>query len=526
MPLPRSIEEARAHLAEHPEQKRKLQKLKDDYPTFAEKFLSIRTKEGEIKPLALNTAQRYIHEQAQDQKRRTGRVRKLVVKGRQQGCSTYIEGRAYHYTSTRRGRRAYILAHEQDATNNIFEMAQRFYDNCPPIIRPHASNANAKELLFDVLDSGIKVGTAGTRGGGRSQTNQFFHGSEVAYWPFAETHAGGIMQTIPDIPDTEAWLESTAAGRGNYFHTQAEKARNGDSEFELIFIPWFWQTEYRKAPPADFKMTEDEQKLAAQFGLDAAQLCWRRMKVAELEMDSEFGVTALTGEDRFRGEYPNTFDESFDAAIPGAYYGKLMADASNESRVGREPHITEKSVSTAWDLGYNDTTAIWFYQQNGPEVRLIDYYEMSGQGLDHYAKYLRDKPYRYQEHNWPHDGGNGDFSTGKTRVQLFAEMGFNARVLERDANIMDGINAVRQLLPRCYFDASKCSQGIQAMRQYRCEYDANAKVFKLRPLHNWASNGADAFRTLARAVSPVIEERKPERYKRHPSSGGSVWARL
>lgn len=270
-----------------------LRALRDDYPIFAEKCLNIRTKEGKIEPLLFNTAQRYIHDQAEDQKRRMGKVRKVIVKGRQQGCSTYVEGRAYHHTSLRPGQRAFILAHEQDATNNIFNMAERFYDKCPERLRPHAGSANAKEMHFDVLDSGIHVGTAGTKGVGRSQTIQFFHGSEVAYWPFAETHATGVMQAIPDMPGTEAWLESTAAGRGNYFHTQAEKARKGETDFELIFIPWFWQAEYRKPVSDGFNRSEEEMKLAAQFNLTDEQLAWRRSKIAELEMDSEFGVTAL-----------------------------------------------------------------------------------------------------------------------------------------------------------------------------------------------------------------------------------------
>jgi hypothetical protein len=182
-------------------------------------------------------------------------------------------------------------------------------------------------------------------------------------------------------------------------------------------------------------------------------------------------------------------------------------------------------VSTAWDLGYGDTTAIWFYQQTGFEVRLIDYYEMSRQGLDHYAKILKERGYNYDEHAWPHDGANGDLSTGKTRVQTFAGYGYHPRVLQRDSNIMDGINAVRLLLPRCYFDAAKCAQGIEALRQYRCEYDEDRKIFKKKPLHNWASNGADAARTLARAIPAQgkdVASRRPERYTR-TYSGGNGW---
>jgi phage terminase large subunit len=202
-----------------------------------------------------------------------------------------------------------------------------------------------------------------------------------------------------------------------------------------------------------------------------------------------------------------------------------MADASNESRIGRVPWEPSAQVSTAWDLGFGDTTVIWFYQQTGYEVRVIDYYEMSGQGLDHYAKILREKPYTYKDHAWPHDGGNGDVSTGKTRVQVFSELGFSARVLNRDSNVADGINAVRLMLPKCYFDAAKCAQGIEALRQYRCEYDPSARIFKNKPLHNWASNGADAFRTLARALPDIADNVKArrDRYRPYRDGAGSTW---
>lgn len=278
-------------------------RLRDDYEFFAGHCLLIRTKADGLKSLKFNRAQAYIHEQAEDQKRRTGRVRKIVLKGRQQGCSTYIEGRAYHYTSNRRGVRAFILTHEGEATNNLFEMAQRYHDNAPVFVKPSTSAANAKELIFDILDSGYKVGTAGSKGTGRSQTVQFFHGSEVAYWPNAETHAAGVMQAIPDAPDTEAWLESTADGMGNYFHQQWVMAQRGESEFEPIFVPWFWQPEYRKVDN-DFVPTPDEDELADRFGLDTYQLAWRRAKISE-----------LGSLDRFHQEYPCTPEEAFQASV-------------------------------------------------------------------------------------------------------------------------------------------------------------------------------------------------------------------
>jgi hypothetical protein len=130
-------------------------------------------------------------------------------------------------------------------------------------------------------------------------------------------------------------------------------------------------------------------------------------------MSSEFGMTAITGVERFRKEYPNTPDDAFDAPIPGAYCAKLLTDAKREKRIGRVPYDSKLPVYTAWDLGIGDSTSIWFIQQLGNEVRWIDFYEASGVGLDHYVKILKEKPYGYEEHLLPHDAEAKDLGTGK-----------------------------------------------------------------------------------------------------------------
>ncbi len=191
---------------------------------------------------------------------------------------------------------------------------------------------------------------------------------------------------------------------------------------------------------------------------------------------------------------------SFDAALPGAYYGKLLQNADTERRIGRVPWAPDAVVHTAWDLGIGDSTAIWFAQAVGQETRLIDYYESFGVGLDHYAKILREKPYVYGEHILPHDAQVADLSTGRSRLQTLATLGISGRVLPREPNIEDGINAVRNLLPRCWFDAEKCARGLESLRQYRCDYDAERKIYSARPRHDWSSHAADAFRYLARGL--------------------------
>src|SRR5438034_3285103 len=184
------------------------QRLDADYPRFAGEILRIRTKGGAIRPLFFNRAQHHVHAALEAQREHLGRVRALILKGRQQGCSTYIGGRYYHRASRGRGLRAFILTHEARATHNLFEMVERFHANCPAAEKPLTGAANAEELYFDALDSGFKVGTAGTKGVGRSATIQLFHGSEVAFWPFAETHAAGALQAVPRSEEHTSELQS------------------------------------------------------------------------------------------------------------------------------------------------------------------------------------------------------------------------------------------------------------------------------------------------------------------------------
>ena len=277
----------------------KRQRLKDDFDFYARNCLTIRAKSAEKIKFKLNKAQLHIHKLIQAQLKETGKVRAVVLKGRQQGASTYIQGRFTWKTTHKKGVRAFILTHEDDATQNLFSMGKRYYENLPLFVKPSSSHANAKELIFDKLDSGYKVGTAGNKSVGRSQTNQFFHGSEVAFWPNAAEHAKGILQTIPDMPGTEIIYESTANGLGNFFHQQWKLAESGQSEFIAIFVPWFWQEEYKKDLPKDFSKTDLEFDLAEQYELSNEQVYFMRQKIVELSADGTNGNKAFKQELNF-----------------------------------------------------------------------------------------------------------------------------------------------------------------------------------------------------------------------------------
>jgi hypothetical protein len=286
-------------------EKQVYQRLKDDLPHFAKKCLKIRTKSGDIEPFHLNKAQIHTHNLLQNQLQTRGRVRALVLKGRQQGMSTYIGARYYHKVIHSFGMQAFILTHALEATSNLYVMAKRYYEHTPDLIKPLVSKTNAKELVFGKLDSGYRLGTAENKNVGRSATIQLLHGSEVAFWNNAAEHSTGIMQAVPNAAGTEIILESTANGVGNYFHQQWQQAEAGISEFIPIFIPWYWQDEYRWPLPQDWHLTAEEEELQSQYGLTNEQLNWRRMKIIQLS------VNGVDGEKSFKQEYPNNANEAF-----------------------------------------------------------------------------------------------------------------------------------------------------------------------------------------------------------------------
>jgi len=217
---------------------------------------------------------------------------------------------------------------------------------------------------------------------------------------------------------------------------------------------------------------------------------------------SESGlVLAEELEDARRGmtedAYAQEFECSFQAAVVGAYYGREMQGALDGGRISKVGWEPSTPVYTAWDLGISDSTAIWCAQIVGREIRLVDYIENSGVGLDWYVNELRKRPYTWGEHILPHDAQVKELGTGRSRLETLHSLGLgSARVIPAQS-VADGINAARLIIPRCWFDEEKCDKGIEALRNYRREYDEKRKVFHDRPLHNWCSHAADSFRYLA-----------------------------
>ena len=293
------------------------QRLADDFEYYAANCLKIRTKAGGIVPFVLNRVQIFVHDRIEAQARDRGKVRALILKARQPGVSTYVEGRFFWRVTKQSGLRSFILTHSGDATANIFGMAERFYERLPEPLKPRTIAANAREMHFDLLDSAIQVSTAGAKGAGRSSTVQLFHGSEVAHWQDAASHMAGVLQAVPDLPGTEIILESTGNGIGGLFYDMCQAAERGDSEYALIFIPWFWHEEYRTEPPVGWKSPAAFRAYGDAHGLDVGQVCWAWRKNAELAQACQAPAHEICW--LFRQEYPATATEAFQASGHDSY---------------------------------------------------------------------------------------------------------------------------------------------------------------------------------------------------------------
>lgn len=206
---------------------------------------------------------------------------------------------------------------------------------------------------------------------------------------------------------------------------------------------------------------------------------------------------------------------SFSAPLQGSFYEKQMNLIASLGQITKLPFDPALEVHTAWDLGVNDSTIIFFFQlPKGGAVHIFDYYEMSGEGFVHYAKYLDDKAkkanFQYGTHYGPHDLMQRDIGTAKTRLDTASELGLRFTVVPK-ADVEDGIEAARQLLPRCWFDEKNCDRAVQALKSYRKEWDERLRVYRSRPLHDWSSHAADAFRYLALGIKRTAPGRSMER---------------
>jgi hypothetical protein len=336
------------------------QRLKDDFAHYASCCLWIRPKSGGIAPFRLNAVQSRLHARAEAQLAATGRVRAIVLKARQPGVSTYVEGRLYWKVTHHTGVRAFILTHRDQATRNLFAIARRFHSNTPAMVRCTLRAANARELDFALLDSGYRVGTAKAAGVGRSDTIQFFHGSEVAQWSAAEDHAAGVLQAVPDADGTEVWLESTARGAGGLFFNMWRAAERRENGYGAVFIPWFEHEDYRASPPDGWSPPSAFAEYGALHGLAPDRLFWAFRKNAELA-----GADGLSTEEpcgRFRQEYPADAGEAFRAGQEDSF---IRPELVLRARRHVAPPQTHAALVLGCDFARGNRDWNWFIDRQG-----------------------------------------------------------------------------------------------------------------------------------------------------------------
>ena len=321
--------------------------------------------------------------------------------------------------------------------------------------QPLTQDANESQMTLTLVN-GVKISLFGADNADAMRGLGFSGIYLDEYGDFKPSVFGNVIR--PALSDKQGWAVFAGTPKGkNQFWEIYETAQRSPAEWFLLRLP------------------------ASQSGL-----------LPEGELAA---ARAQLTEDQYLQEY----ECSFEAAILGAFYGTEMREAADQGRISdKVQYDPEFPVHTAWDLGYRDDTAIWWYQVVGREIRVIDYYAISGANIHAIAEVVASKRYRYGKHHLPHDARAKSLQTGRSIVEQLADsLGFSKLSIVPDIGLQDGIQAVRQMLPRVWFNGLTCADGLEALRQYQREYDEDRKAFRASPRHDWTSHPADAFRMMA-----------------------------
>lgn len=484
---------------------KELKRCLSDHKWRLNNLYKVKDKDGKVVQFRMNAAQEHLFDNMH--------YRNVILKARQLGFTTFIDLYLLDACLFNDTISAGIIAHHVDDAKAIFENKIKFpYDNLDPEIRKAVSATSdaANKLTFS-NGSSLRVSTSF-----RSGTLQLLHVSEYGkiaskYPDKALEIKSGAMEAVP--LDGLIFVESTAEGReGEFYDMTMTAKRLHDShrhltnlDFRFFFFPWWENPEYVMSAGGVVVTTEDYNYFndleARGIKLTSEQKAWWVKKYQTL------------GDTMFR-ENPSYPEEAFKASLVGAYYGRTLSDMRRQGRIGNVPWEKGFPVDTFWDLGMADSMTIWFVQNIGRERRVIDYYDNSGEGMPHYANVLKDKGYTYGVHYMPHDANVRELNTGEKRCDAAMRLGISPiSLVPRPKNtdqLLDQIEETRNFLSTCWIDESKCDSGeksgLKCLESYRKEWDDKLGDFKRTPLHNWASHGADAFRTGAVGTMTHIEE--------------------
>lgn len=438
----------------------------------------------------------------------------LILKARQLGFTTLIQLIMLDACMFTSDIRAGVIAHNREDAEAFFQDKVRFpYENLPDQIKAvNPASQDAARVLKFHNNSMLRVGTSL-----RSGTFQFLHISEYgkicAKFPDkAKEIKTGALNTVQ--AGQMIFVESTAEGNEGDFHEKCEQAqtaqRRGSAltslDFKFHFFPWWREAAYELDAegveiPAESARYFDE--LEAKYGISLTP----RKQAWYVKKSIQQGASDM------KREFPSTPREAFEASVEGAYYGEAIAKLEQQKRITQVAYDEALRVETWWDLGIGDSMAIWFVQRAGPNLHAIDYYANSGEGLKHYADMLDDKRrehgYLYGDMLWPHDGNFRVLDeNARRRSKIMEGLGYAPVIVKRSMDVGADIDKVRTVIPRFYFDAEKCADGLKCLKNYRKEWDEERGCWKPRALHNWASHGADALRTGA-LYEPITATNAP-----------------
>jgi len=425
----------------------------------------------------------------------------ILLKARQLGMTTFIQLFILDACLFNDNVRAGVIAHNREDAQKFFRDKIKFaYENLPDWLRSEVTSTNdrAQELVFS-NGSSISVGTSM-----RSGTLQYLHVSEFGkicskYPAKAREIVTGAINAVE--AGQFVYIESTAEGQEGYFYDYCKIAQNAELEgreltpldYKFFFFPWWGEKNYRLTGnviinDTDKAYFEDLRKRGIELSIE--QMNWYVKKKS-------------TQGDDMKREYPSTPEEAFEQSVSGAYFHTEMLDVRSEGRIQRIKYAPQLPVHAFMDLGRDDATSIWFMQDYYSQYRFIKYYENNGESMQFYLKYMQQLGYVFGDIYLPHDANVTDYTRAdnKSRADIVRSAGFSVVVVPRVPHKIEAIQAVRDILPSCYFDEEGAEQGIKHLDNHRREWDDKYGRWKDKPFHGPASHGADAFEQFARGYA-------------------------
>jgi hypothetical protein len=442
----------------------------------------IKDKQGQIVDFNLNWAQRLLLRP---------HYLNIIVKARQLGCTTYTAIMFLDTCLWNHNVNAAIVADSKDVAKEVFIDKVKFaYDNLPQFVRDMcpAYRDNVHQMRFS-NGSVFRVATS-LRGG----TLQLLHITEFAkICQENPAKANEIISGALNAVQAGQFIciESTARGReGHFFNLykqakalQDSKAQLGQLDWKLWFFSWHEHPDY-VLDSKNVLITKSMQEYfldleSKDIFLTPEQKAWYVKK-------------EQTQGENMKREYPSTPEEAFETANEGFYFAKQISQARHDKRICHLPYDEHAKTYTSWDIGIGDSCAIWVWQLVGKEIHCLDYYENSDESLAHYVKWLKSKPYLVEKHFLPHDAASREKGSGKSFADIAREMGLKVEIVPRQTNEMFGIECLRNMLPRFFFDYQKCEKGVKAIENFRKEWNEKLGCYRERSYHDWASHGSKA----------------------------------